>query len=260
LLENKPLLASTALLCALAWAYVVYLASAMSAGAMSAMPGMPDMPGMAATMPNVQPWSLVDFGAMFAMWAVMMVAMMLPSATPMILLYERVGRHRASTARPAQSVWIFVSGYILAWAGFSLVATLANWALHSGGLLSAMMGNATPRVGGTVLLIAGIYQWTPLKHACLTHCRSPIGFLGEHWRDGSLGALRMGLYHGTYCVGCCWLLMALLFVLGVMNLVWIAVLTVFVLVEKAAPYGTAIGRAGGVAMIAWGLWLTFFVA
>jgi predicted metal-binding membrane protein len=189
------------------------------------------------------------------MWAVMMAAMMLPSVLPVILLYARVGRHRESQGRPRQPAWPFVGGYLLAWTGFSVLATLANWALHAGSSLSSMMGSATPLVGGLVLIAAGIYQWTPLKSACLTHCRSPAGFLADHWREGGAGALLMGLHHGAYCVGCCWLLMALLFVLGVMNVAWIAVLTLFVLAEKLLPRGDLLGRASGVALSGWGAWL-----
>ena len=217
------------------------------------MPDMPDMPGMA--MPMAHAWSGADFAAMFLMWSTMMVAMMLPSVTPMVMLYGGVNAQRAAQGRPKQSTWPFVAGYLLAWASFSLVATLGNWALHSQGLLSSMMGSATPLVGGILLAIAGIYQWTPLKNTCLAHCRSPIGFLSDHWREGRIGAARMGLHHGAYCVGCCWLLMALLFVLGVMNIAWIAVLTVFVLAEKTVPFGRVLSRAAGVLMLGWGVWL-----
>ena len=246
---NKSAFASIAVLCALAWAYLAYVAST----GMAAMPEMPDMPGMA--MPMVYAWSAVDFAAMFLMWAAMMVAMMLPSVTPMVMLYGRVNVQRAAQGRPQQSTWPFVAGYLLAWAGFSLIATFGNWALHSQGLLSSMMGKATPLVAGILLAIAGIYQWTPLKNTCLAHCRTPVGFLSDHWREGRLGAVRMGLHHGAYCVGCCWLLMTLLFVLGVMNIAWIVVLTAFVLAEKTVPFGKLLSRVAGALMLAWGVWL-----
>jgi predicted metal-binding membrane protein len=245
------------MLCALAWAYLAYVAS--TGAEMSAMPGtaampdMPDMPGM--VMPMVHEWSGADFAAMFLMWAVMMVAMMVPSVTPVVALYGRVGAQRAAQGRPQAPTWPFIAGYLLAWAAFSLLATLGNWALHAQGYLTAMMGAATPLVGGILLATAGVYQWTPLKNACLAHCRSPVGFLSDHWREGRLGALRMGLSHGVYCVGCCWLLMTLLFVLGVMNIAWIAALAVFVLVEKMVPFGQLLSRAAGVLMLAWGVWL-----
>jgi predicted metal-binding membrane protein len=257
LVANKPALASIAILCALAWAYLAYVASTgmdMSAtSGMAAMPDMPDMPGMA--MPMAHDWTGADFAAMFLMWAAMMVAMMLPSVMPMVVLYGRTNAHRAAQGRPSQPTWPFVAGYLIAWVAFSLLATFANWALHAQGYLTSMMGSATPLIGGILLAIAGIYQWTPLKDACLAHCRSPVGFLSDHWREGRSGAVRMGLHHGAYCVGCCWLLMALLFVLGVMNIAWIAVLAVFVLVEKTVPFGRLLSRAAGVFMLAWGVGL-----
>lgn len=228
---------------AVAWAYLIHLGAGPSSAA-SAM-----------AVPASGAWGVADFAAMFVMWAVMMVAMMLPSATPMLLLHARVRRQRASRGRPAQPAWPFAAGYLLAWTGFSLLATLANWGLHAGGLMTSMMGRAVPTLAGAALIAAGLFQWTPLKHACLRHCRSPLGFLASHWREGRRGALAMGLHHGAYCVGCCWLLMALLFVLGVMNLAWVAVLTVFVLLEKAMPWGLALSRAAGIGLIAWGAWL-----
>ena len=189
-----------------------------------------------------------------------MVAMMLPSATPMILLYEQINRKRKSHGNTRNHIALFIGGYLLVWIGFSVLATLMNWALHSAGLLNSMMGRVTPGVAGIVLLAAGIYQWTTLKYACLTHCRSPIGFLMSHWHEGRWGAVRMGAEHGLYCLGCCWLLMVLLFVLGVMNLLWIAVLTVFVFAEKVVPRGHLLGRIAGLLMIGWGGWLIFLSA
>jgi predicted metal-binding membrane protein len=247
LIANKSVLAWTAVLCALAWAYVIYLASRVSA--------MSNMPGMAMTMPAVAAWGIAEFAAMLVMWAVMMAAMMLPSVMPVISLYARVGTKRAAQNQSRQPTWPFVTGYLLAWAGFSVLATLANWGLHSGGYLTSMMGSAAPRLGGIVLIAAGVYQWTPLKNACLSHCRSPLAFLADHWREGRTGALTMGLEHGAYCVGCCWFLMALLFVLGVMNVAWIAVLTVFILVEKMVPFGKWWSRGAGAILVMWGAWL-----
>ena len=240
-------------MCALAWAYLIYLVSEMPPMASStAVTSM--------TMPSDHAWELLDFTAMFVMWSVMMVAMMLPSATPMILLYERINRKRESQGKTRNPIALFIGGYLLVWIGFSVLATLLNWALHSGGLLNSMMGRVTPGVAGVSLLAAGTYQWTTLKYACLTHCRSPVGFLMSHWHEGRWGAVRMGAYHGLYCLGCCWLLMVLLFVLGVMNLLWIAVLTVFVLAEKVVPRGHLLGRIAGLLMIGWGGWLIFLSA
>jgi len=235
------------LLTALAWAYTFRLAR-------DSMP----MSG-AMAMPNMMPWSATDFGFMFVMWAVMMVAMMLPSASPMILIFDRVQEKRRSDGRQQVSVLAFIGGYFLVWTGFSLFATILNWGLHTGGVLSSMMGHAPPLLGGVLLIFAGLYQWTPQKHACLDHCRSPIGFLMAHWHDGGFGAARMGLHHGIYCLGCCWMLMLLLFVLGVMNLPWVAALTVVVLVEKVLPKGEVLSRLLGVALAIWGFWLVLIV-
>jgi predicted metal-binding membrane protein len=210
---------------------------------------------MAVAMPTMMPWSWIDFGYMFVMWAVMMVAMMLPSATPMILLFNRVRSKRASAGRPYAPTSAFVSGYILAWVGISLLATLANWGLHSAGIMTSMTGRVAPLTGGVILIAAGVFQWTPLKHACLDHCRSPLAFLTQYWRDGVSGATVMGLHHGTYCLGCCWLLMALLFVLGVMNLLWVAALSLIVLAEKVLPKGQILSRTLGVVLVIWGGWL-----
>jgi len=239
-------------MCALAWAYLVYLA-----GDMSAM--TPGMAAMNMAVPAYQIWGLSDFTAMFAMWSVMMVAMMLHSATPMILLYAKINRNRMLQGRTGEPVGLFIGGYLLVWIGFSVFPTLLNWGLHLGGNLTSMMGRATPVMAGITLLAAGLFQWTPLKYACLNHCRSPIGFLMAHWREGRVGAFRMGTQHGLYCLGCCWLLMALLFVPGVMNLLWIAALTLFVLAEKVAPAGHRLGRIAGLFMIAWGGWLISLV-
>ncbi len=240
-------------MCALAWAYLIYLVSEMP-------PMASETVSVSIAMPADHAWELPDFTAMFVMWSVMMVAMMLPSATPMILLYEQVNRKRESQGKARNPIALFIGGYLLVWIGFSVLATLMNWGLHSGGLLSSMMGRVTPVAAGISLLATGTYQWTTLKYSCLTHCRSPVGFLMAHWHEGQWGAARMGAHHGLYCLGCCWLLMVLLFVLGVMNLLWIAVLTVFVLAEKVVPKGHLLGRIAGLLMIGWGGWLIFLAA
>ena len=234
---------------ALAWAYTVYLAQGM---------GHMDM-GMAMAMPHMQSWNAMDFLSMFLMWAVMMVAMMVPTAAPMIVLFATVNRRRQEQERPYVPTAVFLSGYLLVWMGFSVLATLVQWGLHEAALLSSMVVSTSPVLGGVLLLATGIFQWTPLKDACLTHCRSPLGFLMTAWRDGYQGALVMGVKHGSYCVGCCWLLMALLFVAGIMNLLWVATITAFILVEKAVPRGDLVGRvAGGVLSLA-GLIMLFQV-
>ena len=189
---------------------------------------------------------------MFFMWWVMMVAMMLPSAAPMILLFATVNRKQRETGHPHVATTIFAVGYLAAWAGFSLVAVILQWGFARTGILSPMLVGTNVIFGGVLLLAAGIYQLTPIKHACLRHCRSPLAFLSTHWRRGARGALRMGLVHGAFCVGCCWFLMGLLFFGGVMNLYWIAGLALFVLLEKTVPAGHWIGYATGVTLLVWG--------
>lgn len=225
---------------ALAWAYLIYLTFEM---------GRMDMAmDMAASM---QTWTVMDLVLLFVMWAVMMVAMMVPTTTAMILAFATINRRRRMQEQPYVPTAIFLGGYVIVWTGFSALATLAQWGLHETALLSPMMVSTSPILGGLLLLTAGVYQWTPLKYACLKHCRSPLGFLMTDWREGPRGALIMGLRHGMFCTVCCWFLMALLFVAGVMNLLWVATITLFVLVEKVVPRGDIVGRvAGGVLVIA----------
>ena len=233
---------------ALAWAYTVYLAYDMDSMDMGSGVGM----GLA--MPNMQSWAVWDWGSMFLMWSVMMAAMMVPTASPLILLFATVNRRRLEQQQPYVSTGIFVSGYVLIWIAFAAVATGGNWALHTHALLSSMMGESTSSyLGGALLISAGLFQWSPLKYACLSRCRSPMGFLMTEWKEGKRGALQMGLKHGLFCVGCCWVLMGLLFILGVMNLVWIAVLAGFVLLEKIVPQGPWVIRLSGTGMVVWGV-------
>jgi predicted metal-binding membrane protein len=198
-------------------------------------------------------WPLHYWGLMLLMWWVMMIAMMVPSAAPMILLYARVFRHNHKAAKGAPALVptaSFLSGYLLAWLVFSLAATALQWGLERAGLVHGMMMWSNSHVmSGVFLLAAGLYQLSPLKSVCLSHCRSPAAFLSSHWRKGSRGALLMGVDHGLYCVGCCWFLMLLLFVGGIMNLVWIAGLAVFVLLEKLLPQGLWFARLSGLVML-----------
>ena len=174
----------------------------------------------------------------------------------MILLFATVNRRRREQERPYVPTSVFLSGYVIVWSGFAALATGANWGLHVNSLLSSMMGTSSSAyLGGALLLTAGIFQWSPLKYACLSHCRSPLGFLMAEWRDGAGGALRMGLKHGVYCLGCCWVLMGLLFVLGVMNLLWIAALAAFVLMEKVIHNGHLVSRVTGLLLAGWGVWM-----
>jgi len=229
----------------------------MSGMDMSGMRGM-DMPGMdmsGMTMPESQQWGLTAVLLLFVMWAVMMVAMMVPSAAPMVLTFLGVNRRRQSAGRQFAPVGIFVAGYLAVWTAYSAVATLAQWGLHKAALLSPAMAATSPFLSGGLLIAAGIFQWTPLKHMCLKGCRSPLSFLMSEWRDGKAGAFIMGLRHGSYCVGCCWVLMALLFVAGVMNLLWVAVIALFVMAEKSLPRGELLGHVAGVALVAAGVGL-----
>ena len=185
-------------------------------------------------------------GAVVLMWWLMMFAMMLPSAAPTILLYGRVRQMRGSDAAIAQT-WIFLAGYLAIWLLFAVAAAAGQQMLSGGAMMLA-----DQRLATGVLIAAGAYQLSPLKSACLRQCRSPAQFLSRHWRPGAIGALRLGALHGAYCVGCCWLLMTLLFVGGIMNFAWIAALTLIVGVEKLLPGGEWLGRIAGVALIAWG--------
>ncbi|MGI9590626.1 MAG: DUF2182 domain-containing protein [Myxococcota bacterium] len=200
-------------------------------------------------MMGLQPWTPAHFAMMFAMWVIMMTGMMLPSATPTALVYAAVARKASREGTPVAPVAAFVAGYLLMWTLFSLGATVTQWGLERAALLSPMLVASTPALGGALLVAAGVYQLTPLKDVCLEHCRSPAHFIAERWRPGKLGALRMGAEHGAYCLGCCWVLMGLLFFGGVMNLLWIAAIALFVLLEKVVPHGGGGGRWAGVGMI-----------
>ncbi|GCA48135.1 MULTISPECIES: DUF2182 domain-containing protein [Sinorhizobium] len=268
--------ASLAALTVIAWTYTLWLAAAMSGDGMSMSgPGMGadmrmdpamEMDGMemdAGDAPSLgtvlgispRPWSSVEAGVTLTMWVVMMVGMMLPSATPMILLYARVGRQSRKEGKPFAATGFFAGGYLLAWVGFALAATLGQW-LMEGTLLSPALASASRIFSGAVLIVAGLYQWTPLKDACLSQCQTPIVFLQRHggFRRDPAGAVGLGLRHGLYCIGCCWALMTLLFVGGIMNVLWIAAIAIFVLAEKVFFPGRLLSRIAGTLLIAAGLW------
>ena len=199
------------------------------------------------------PWTFGHGVLVFVMWAVMMAAMMLPSAAPMILLFATLARRRSERGELATAPGTFAMGYMAVWMAFSLAAAALQFGMEKAALLSPMMQTTSTAVTGAVLMAAGLYQWTPLKQTCLRRCRSPLDFLTTNWQPGAGGAFRMGLRHGALCLGCCWVLMLLLFVGGVMNLGWIAGIALFVLVEKFSPAGHWIGRAAGAALVAWGI-------
>jgi predicted metal-binding membrane protein len=221
---------------AAAWGILAWLALDMST------------PLAQLVMPMTGDWSGANLIAVWGMWSVMMVAMMLPSALPMILTFAQVAQRNGERARSHA----FVSAYVLVWLAFGIAATVAQWALQRWGALDAMALSASALPTAVLLVVAGLYQFSPLKRVCLASCRTPFGFLLGEWRAGVLGAFRMGLRHGLLCLGCCWALMALLFVGGAMNLAWVAALAVAVAVEKVAPAGERIGIAMGCGLIAVG--------
>ena len=250
LLRHDRLVLTAALVLVLAMAWGWLLAGAgmeMSALEMTAMAGKDGW----LMAPAV--WTPAYALLVFAMWWVMMVAMMLPGAAPMLMLFARVNRKDKSAGPTLASTALFGIGYLLVWGGFGAVATALQWSLESARLLSPMLATTHHWLGAAILIAAGLWQLTPLKALCLRHCHTPLGFLVGNWRPGRVGALRMGLTHGVYCLGCCWFLMGLLFFGGVMNLVWIIGLAVYVLLEKALSQRHWFGRVTGFALIAWGL-------
>lgn len=232
-LSTAVALALLAGLTALAWAYMIGLAAHADMGH-AAMPA-----------------TAFEFIAVSVlMWSVMMVAMMLPGAAPMIFTFSTVARRRADGEASAfVPTWIFVAGYLAVWTAFSLLAALGQWALYDRGLLDSAMGRTGPIAGAALLVLAGAFQWSALKEACLTKCRTPLSFLLTEWREGWVGAFAMGLRHGAICVGCCWALMLLMFVGGVMSLVWMGGLGVYMLVEKVVPAGQLFSRISGVVLV-----------
>ncbi len=235
----------------LAWIYLFHTKTSMPGMDMSGMDmSSMNMPGM--VMPEMNQWGLSTVLVLFVMWTVMMVAMMVPSAAPMVLAFLTVNQRRKAAARPFVPVAIFLFGYLAIWTAFSAFATAAEWWLHRAALLSPTMVATSSLLNGGLLIAAGVFQWTPLKHSCLKNCRSPLSFLMSEWREGSAGAFLMGLRHGAYCLGCCWALMALLFVAGVMNLLWVALIALFVLAEKVLPRGELIAKIAGIALVASG--------
>lgn len=243
-LERNIVVAGALLVAALGWWYLAFADASMA----SAMFGMPGMGG----------WTALDYWLAVLMWVAMMAGMMLPSALPVILLYRQIERRARSRAEERGQVGrigataLFGLGYLLVWTGFSMLAAMLQGLLAA---LSLTTGDsvALPWLAALVLVAAGLYQWSPLKQACLASCRAPVEWLAHRWRKGRRGALAMGLEHGAYCVGCCWALMALLFIFGVMNLAWVAALAIFVLLEKVAPFGGWLRRVGGFAFIAAGI-------
>lgn len=252
--DRAVVIAALTITTALAWAYVLWLADDMRMGGMD-MTGFRMVPaGLGMMMPAASPWAPLEFVFVFAMWTVMMVGMMTPSVAPTVLIYARVARQAAEQGKPFAPAAFFAGGYLLIWIAFSAAATIAEWVLDRAMLLTPMMESANHTLGGSVLIAAGLYQWMPPKDACLKQCQAPLQFIQRHggFRRDVAGSLTLGGRHGLYCLGCCWALMALLFVGGVMNVLWIAILTIIVLAEKVIP-GRLIPRIAGAAFIAAGV-------
>ena len=232
----------------LAWLWLI-----IGAGMESTMVDMTRMSGMEGRMMQPALWGVGYAFVMFAMWWVMMIAMMLPSAAPVLLLFAKINRKDKAAAAPLIPTGLFAMGYLVMWGAFSVIAVVLQWQLERARLLSPMLETTNIWLGAGILLAAGLWQLTPMKSACIDHCRTPLGFLTGNWREGHWGAFRMGLEHGGWCLGCCWFLMALLFFGGVMNLYWIVGLAVFVLIEKTFPFGHWFGRIAGTMLVVWGL-------
>jgi len=245
--DQAIVLACLAIITVLAWIYLVGMASDMAEMAdMVGMPDMENMAGMALVTPFAA-WGLADVVAAALMWIVMMAGMMLPTAAPTMALYVRAERSRGAAALVNSAA--FVSGYLIVWTGFSFVAVGTQWLLLRLGLFAPEMMVTSGLIGGALFVAAGLYEFSPLKYRCLALCQSPLGFIMGHWRPGLAGALRLGLAHGTYCLGCCWVLMLLLFAVGVMNLLWVAALAALVLLQKVVPGERRVAQATGALMI-----------
>jgi predicted metal-binding membrane protein len=245
--ERWAVLGGLAGITAAAWIYLVVESRRMSMGAADhAM-------GTMGSVVHLPTWTVAEFDLRLVMWAVMMIAMMVPTAAPMTLVYAAVARKAAHQDNPVAPTFVFVTGYLSMWGVFSVAATVTQLSLDKLALLSPTMVVASPWLGGGLLVAAGVYELSPYKRACLEHCRAPAHFISQHWRGGPAGAFRMGVELGAYCVGCCWVLMALLFVGGAMNLVWIAAIAAFVLLEKTVPFARSTGRAVGAALILVGM-------
>jgi len=242
--HRGPLIILLILLPVVCWAWIVVLARDMYG----------PMTGVSAWMMTLR-WDAHHILLLWLMWAVMMAGMMLPSASPLLLMYGVAARRQDGGTAAGRQIYALASGYLAVWALFSVAATTAQFVLSAQLALSLMMTLTSPRVGALLLVVAGVYQLTPLKRVCLQECQSPLAFLMHHWRPGLNGAWRMGIDHGMYCLGCCWALMLLLFVGGVMNLTVIAALTVFIAFEKLNPFGIDTARVSGLLLVGLGIWM-----
>ena len=249
--DRALLVAALVAVTALSWLYLWRLAVAMEGMA------APETGGVAGlvTCLVARPWTASGVALSFVMWWVMMIGMMLPGAAPMVLTFATINQRRRERGQPFAATAVFAAGYLAAWGGFGLVAALVQAGLEQAALTSPAIATSSRLIGGGLFVAAGLYQFAPVKDACLEKCRSPLDFVLNHWRDGRAGALVMGLEHGAFCIGCCWMVMLLMFAGGVMNLLWAVALTIFVLVEKLLPGGLRFARLGGVLMTLFGAWL-----
>ena len=244
--DRVIILTALLLITLLSWLYIIYLYNQMV---------YMDMSALFFAMPMTPEWTYIDFILLFLMWLVMMVAMMTPSVTPLVLTFATINRQRRQQHHPFVNAAYLIAGYFLVWAVFSLAATVLQWLLQQVALLNPDMKTTSKILGGVILITTGIFQFTPLKQTCLRHCRTPLDFVLQHWKEGKAGALKMGIENGFYCLGCCWMLMILLFVTGIMNLLWVAIIAAFVLIEKLLLQIKWIPRAAGVLLIFYGLFL-----
>lgn len=248
ILKKDRVIVSSALflLCLLSWLYIIYLYKQMYPMNMDAL---------FFAMPMTADWTWTDFVLLFLMWFVMMIAMMTPSVTPLVLVFATINRKRKEQQNPFVPSGYLLSGYFIVWAAFSLFATLLQWLLQQVSLLNPEMETTSKILGAIILISAGIFQFTSLKVRCLKYCRTPIDFILRKWKHGKWGALQMGMDNGIYCLGCCWILMILLFVSGIMNLLWIAIIAIFVLIEKVLPAAKLVSSIAGIALIGYGLFI-----
>jgi predicted metal-binding membrane protein len=256
--ERNLILALLIILAAAAWGLLIWQQSLMSGEGTGSAMGMDQMSGMEQA--QVAELSLtMGMGALLfmAMWVAMMVAMMFPTAAPMILTFARVHSGRRQKGQSFVPTWVFVSGYLVVWAVFGVLAYVAAVGIEALARQSMWVVDNAARLGGVVLVLAGVYQLSPLKNSCLSKCRSPLQFILGSWRDGYGGSFRMGLEHGIYCLGCCWLLFVILFPLGIMNVAAMAVITLLIFAEKSLPVGRRIGQIASVALIVYGLLALF---
>ena len=251
--DKKIVLTGLFIVSAVGWLYMFYMAWAMENMHLVDM-WMPPQGG-------TRSWTAFDFFMLFLMWFTMMIAMMTPTVVPMVMMFATVNNQKKLKQLPYAPTYIFLTGYLLAWALFSVIVSIIQWPLHESGLLNPMMYSRSYLLSGSILILAGTYQWTPLKDVCLHQCRTPLGFIMTAWKEGYVGALKMGFHHGLFCVGCCWALMLILFAVGVMNMFWVILITIFVLLEKVLPLSPKTIRSfTGLGLVVWGgYWLSLYL-